>query len=68
MPASRDDLFELFPDLPWSTRPSRESRQRAIGASVDQWRERALKNISRQKRAAAAVRKRIAGLARRRSR
>jgi hypothetical protein len=59
MRPERDDLFHLFPDLPWPGRPSREARMRALKAGVDEWRARAMRNVERQRRAAAAVKKRI---------
>ena len=52
-----DDLFELFPDLPWSRHyGSNEERVRALQRQVDATRERARVNIERQRRAAERVR------------
>jgi hypothetical protein len=52
-----DDLFELFPDLPWyrSGRPAAE-QVREMRRQVDAWRRRAAVNIDRQRMAAARVR------------
>ena len=61
MPARPNDLFELFPDLPWSARRSRASRVTPY-AGVAAWRLRALENIRRQKAAAAATKKRLHNL------
>jgi hypothetical protein len=58
MPARLNDLFELFPDLPWSARSSRASRVMPR-AGVAAWRLRALGSIRRQRAAAAAFKKRI---------
>jgi hypothetical protein len=63
VPARRNDLFQMFPDLPWLARPSRRTRQE-INAGVERWRERAIRNIVRQRAAAEAVKKEI-GRARR---
>jgi hypothetical protein len=63
VPARRNDLFEMFPDLPWLARPSRQTRQQ-VNAGVDRWRARAIRNILRQRAAAEAVKNRI-GRARR---
>ena len=60
MPPERDDLFKIFPDLPRFERPSREARRKAQVEGVERWRERARKNVERQKAASAAMKKRIA--------
>jgi hypothetical protein len=60
VPPQRDDLFKIFPDLPRFERPSREARLKALSDSVERWRERARKNIARQKASAAAMKQRVA--------
>jgi len=50
-----DDLFELFPDLPW-TRPGASDDRARILRQVEQTRARADANIQRQKAATERVR------------
>jgi len=52
-----DDLFQLFPDLPWN-RPGRSAEEhvREVWRQVDAWRARTAANIDRQRMAAARVR------------
>ena len=59
MPPQRDDLFKIFPDLPRFERPSREARLKALTENVERWRERARKNVVRQKASAAAMKQRV---------
>jgi hypothetical protein len=52
-----NDLFELFPDLPWHGHARRRAGLAdALRRQVDAWRARAQLNIDRQRAAAAAVR------------
>jgi len=52
-----DDLFQLFPDLPWSRAGrSAEEHVREVLRHVDAWRVRTVVNIDRQRMAAARVR------------
>jgi hypothetical protein len=59
VPARRDDLFRIFPDLPRTHQMARGTRLRAIALSIERWRERARQNIIRQNAAAATVKQRI---------
>jgi hypothetical protein len=57
MRPERDDLFDLFPDLPWPSRPARDAHALQLG--IDQWRRRAMAIVERQREAAAAVKKKL---------
>ncbi|HKB10823.1 MAG TPA: hypothetical protein VKD69_09215 [Vicinamibacterales bacterium] len=51
-----NDLFELFPDLPWVRQRSAEEQVAQVRRQVAETRARAGRNIERQRLAAARVR------------
>jgi hypothetical protein len=57
---STNDLFALFPDLPWTRRRSGKQRLEEVHAQVERTRERARANILRQRAAAERVRAALA--------
>jgi hypothetical protein len=59
-----DDLFELFPDLPWTRRTTTDARFARVDRQVDEAHARAGENTRRQKAANERVREQL--LARRR--
>ncbi len=59
-----NDLFELFPDLPW-TRPGATDERARILRQVDETRARAAVNIQRQKAASERVRENLSARRRR---
>jgi hypothetical protein len=59
-----DDLFELFPDLPWARRTTTDARFARVHRQVDEAHARAGENTRRQKAANERVREQL--LARRR--
>ena len=64
-----NDLFVLFPDLPWMRHGrTPEEQVREIRRQVEATRERARVNIDRQRVAAARVRAALAGVSARRRR
>jgi hypothetical protein len=60
-----DDLFELFPDLPWTRRTTTDAQFARVHRQVDETRARAGENLRRQKAASERVREKLP--ARRRS-
>jgi hypothetical protein len=61
---STNDLFEIFPDLPWADRRTAAEKKETIRRQVDAVRERALVNISRQRAATERVRAALTGFRR----
>jgi hypothetical protein len=61
-----DDLFELFPDLPWTRRHEIEAELARIRRQVEETRDRARINIQRQREAAELVRATLSSQRRRR--
>jgi hypothetical protein len=47
--APADDLFAIFPDLPWLRYPPHPTHRRLIHARVEVVRDRALMSIARQR-------------------
>ena len=60
-----NDLFELFPDLPWSRGRTAEEQLAQVHKQVDETRTRARANIRRQKAATERVRETLAARRRR---
>jgi hypothetical protein len=56
----RDDLFAIFPDLPWFPPRPRADQVRAVRERVERMRRQVRLNIARQKDQAEAVRTRVA--------
>jgi hypothetical protein len=51
-----NDLFVLFPDLPWTRGRTIQAQLSQVHRQVDEWRARARVNIRRQKAATERVR------------
>jgi hypothetical protein len=62
---STNDLFEIFPDLPWARRRTTVEKKGKVQQQVEVVRERALVSIFRQRAATAWVRGALAGFWRR---
>ncbi|HJZ78376.1 MAG TPA: hypothetical protein VKE51_41900 [Vicinamibacterales bacterium] len=60
-----DDLFEMFPDLPYMRHRTAEEQVAQVRRQVDATRERARRSIARQREAAARVRAAISARRRR---
>jgi hypothetical protein len=60
-----DDLFELFPDLPWTGRPRTDAQLARLHRQVDETHARAGENSRRQKAANERVRANLAARRRR---
>jgi hypothetical protein len=60
-----NDLFKIFPDLPWMRTRAASDRVQHIHQQVEAFRERAKANIDRQRAAAARMRARVADRKRR---
>jgi hypothetical protein len=56
----RDDLFAIFPDLPWHPHTVRASQQERVAHHVAEARARVAQNIRRQQQATEGVRAVIA--------
>jgi hypothetical protein len=56
----RDDLFAIFPDLPWHPHTARTSQQERVARHVAEARARVAQNIRRQQQATDRVRAVIA--------
>lgn len=54
------DLFDRFPDLPWPGRRRTDVLKIRLRLQIAETRERAARNVARQKAAAAQVRARVA--------
>jgi hypothetical protein len=63
-----NDLFEIFPDLPRGRQRRPEDQTAAVRRQVDATRERARRNIARQREAAARVRAGVSAISARRRR
>ncbi|HMF94880.1 MAG TPA: hypothetical protein VKE96_11320 [Vicinamibacterales bacterium] len=63
--AHAKDLFELFPDLPYMRHRTPEEQVARLRAQVNATRARAMRNIARQREAAARVRAAISARRRR---
>ena len=61
-----DDLFAIFPDLPRLWRRTPEEHVAQMRRQVDETRERAVRNIARQREATARVRAAVSARRRRR--
>jgi len=57
---STNDLFAIFPDLPWSRRRTAEEQMAKVREQVERTRERARANIRRQRAATERVRATLA--------
>ena len=55
-----DDLFQIFPDLPWPRTSTRGETVQRIRQQIEDVRIRAAANIARQKAATERVRARVA--------
>jgi hypothetical protein len=58
---SGNDLFKIFPDLPWARRTTTEGRTERLRRQVQDVRNRAAANIVRQRAATDRVRAALAG-------
>jgi hypothetical protein len=63
--AHRDNLFEIFPDLPWQRPRAANDQVQRVRQQVEAFRERAKANIDRQRASAARMRARVANRKRR---
>jgi hypothetical protein len=57
----RDDLFVVFPDLPWARVRTATDQVEKVRRQVQETRKRAEENILRQKAATARVREAVTG-------
>jgi hypothetical protein len=60
-----DDLFELFPDLPWTRRTTTDARLARVHRQVDEMHVRAGETLRRQKAANERVREKLSARRRR---
>jgi hypothetical protein len=60
-----NDLFEIFPDMPWARRRTAAEKRAHLQRQVELVRERARLNILRQRSATERVRAALAGFWRR---
>ncbi len=58
---STNDLFEIFPDLPWARHRTAAEKKKTIERQVEAVRERARANILRQRGATERVRAAFGG-------
>lgn len=64
-PVHTNDLFALFPDLPWTRLRTIDEQLAAVKKSVAETRRRATANIQRQREEAERVRVRLSARGRR---